>query len=247
MEEGSMRNGAVESQMMRRYLLALTPHGRLWLRLQAEAECLCWRWLLGSGAVAKRSLDILISAVALVALSLPFVIIALLIKIEDGGPVFFIQKRVGRFGREFAMFKIRSMCLDAEQRLKDLLAKNQHQQGVTFKLKNDPRITRVGRWLRKFSLDELPQFFNVLIGDMSLVGPRPPVPREVALYSQADRRRLAVKPGITCLWQVSGRAEIDFSGQVQLDVQYIESQRITTDMRILVKTVPAVISGRGAC
>jgi len=139
------------------------------------------------------------------------------------------------------------MCLDAEQRLKDLLAKNHHSQGVTFKLKNDPRITRVGRWLRKFSLDELPQFYNVFRGDMSVVGPRPPVPREVALYSQADRRRLAVKPGITCIWQISGRAEIDFSGQVQLDVEYIETQGISTDFRIMLKTVPAVVSGKGAC
>jgi lipopolysaccharide/colanic/teichoic acid biosynthesis glycosyltransferase len=139
------------------------------------------------------------------------------------------------------------MCLDAEKRLKDLIAKNQHKDGVTFKLKDDPRITRVGKWLRKFSLDELPQFYNVLVGDMSLVGPRPPVPREVALYTPADRRRLAVKPGITCIWQISGRAEIDFSGQVQLDVLYIESQRLWMDMTILAKKIPAVISGKGAC
>jgi lipopolysaccharide/colanic/teichoic acid biosynthesis glycosyltransferase len=131
--------------------------------------------------------------------------------------------------------------------LKDLLAKNQHKEGVTFKLKDDPRITKVGRWLRKFSLDEFPQFYNVLIGDMSLVGPRPPVPREVLKYTPANRRRLAVKPGITCIWQVSGRAEIDFSGQVQLDVNYIESQGFWTDVKILAKTVPAVLAGKGAC
>lgn len=239
--------GALNTQIVRRYSLALTPHGRLWLRLHAELECLFWRWLLASGSLSKRGLDVLLSAFALLLLSPLFLLIALLIKLEDRGPVFFIQTRVGRFGREFRMLKFRSMCLNAEQRLKELLAKNQHTQGVTFKLRNDPRITRVGRWLRKFSLDELPQFYNVLIGDMSLVGPRPPVPREVALYSPSDRRRLAVKPGITCLWQVSGRAEIDFSGQVALDVRYIESQRISTDLRILAKTVPAVISGRGAC
>ena len=134
-----------------------------------------------------------------------------LIKLEDGGPVFFSQTRVGQDGREFKMFKVRSMCLGAEQRLEDLLGKNKHRDGVTFKIKDDPRITRVGKWLRKFSFDELPQLYNVLIGDMSLVGPRPPLPREVAKYSPADRRRLAVKPGITCIWQISGRAEIDFS------------------------------------
>jgi len=167
--------------------------------------------------------------------------------IEDGGGAFFSQTRVGQFGREFKMYKFRSMCLDAEQRLKDLLAKNHHREGVTFKLKDDPRITRVGKWLRKFSLDELPQFYNVLKGDMSLVGPRPPVPREVVKYAPADRRRLAVKPGITCIWQISGRAEIDFSGQVQLDVTYIESQSFLTDLTILARTVPAVLSGRGAC
>src|SRR3954447_2618844 len=139
------------------------------------------------------------------------------------------------------------MCLDAEERLKDLLAKNQHKEGVTFKIKDDPRITRVGKWLRKFSFDELPQLYNVLIGDMSLVGPRPPVPREVAMYSPQHRRRLAIKPGITCIWQISGRSEIDFSGQVQLDVKYIESQSFLNDLSILARTVPAVLSGKGAC
>src|SRR5262249_35712321 len=152
---------------------------------------------------------------ALILLSPLFGVIALLVWIEDGGSIFFTQIRVGQFGREFKMYKIRSMCLDAEQRLKDLLAKNQHTESVTFKLKDDPRITCVGKWLRKFSFDELPQLYNVVRGDMSLVGPRPPVPREVAKYSLEHRRRLAIKPGITCIWQISGRSEIDFSGQVQ--------------------------------
>jgi lipopolysaccharide/colanic/teichoic acid biosynthesis glycosyltransferase len=144
------------------------------------------------------------------------------------------------------MYKFRSMRIDAEARLKDLLQKNQHVLGVTFKIKDDPRITRVGRWLRKYSFDELPQLYNVLRGDMSLVGPRPPLPREVALYSLADRRRLAAKPGITCLWQISGRAEIDFHGQVQLDVQYIQSRSLWQDIKILARTIPAVLSGTGA-
>src|SRR5258708_30325496 len=145
------------------------------------------------------------------------------------------------------MYKIRSMCLDAEARLAVLVSQNRHGEGVTFKIQNDPRITRSGRWLRKFSLDELPQLYNVLIGDMSLVGPRPPLPREVRLYTLADHRRLAAKPGITCFWQVSGRSEIDFSGQVKLDVAYIETQSLWVDVKILAKTVPAVIYGRGAC
>jgi lipopolysaccharide/colanic/teichoic acid biosynthesis glycosyltransferase len=145
------------------------------------------------------------------------------------------------------MLKFRSMCLGAEERLRELLARNHHKEGVTFKLKDDPRITKVGRWLRRFSLDELPQFLNVLRGDMSLVGPRPPVPREVALYSLADRRRLAAKPGLTCIWQVSGRSSIDFSRQVELDVQYIERQNFRLDLELLAKTVPAILSGKGAC
>jgi lipopolysaccharide/colanic/teichoic acid biosynthesis glycosyltransferase len=139
------------------------------------------------------------------------------------------------------------MCHNAEAKLQELLAKNCHSEGVTFKIKNDPRLTRVGKWLRKLSFDELPQVWNVLKGDMSLVGPRPPVPREVAKYSVSDRRRLAVKPGITCLWQIGGRSEIDFSGQVKLDVGYIETQSFWQDVKIIVKTVPAVASCKGAC
>jgi lipopolysaccharide/colanic/teichoic acid biosynthesis glycosyltransferase len=164
----------------------------------------------------------------------------------DGGPVIFAQTRVRRHGREFKMFKFRSMRIDAEKQLAALLGENKHGVGVTFKIKDDPRVTRVGRLLRRYSLDELPQFYNVLIGDMSLVGPRPPVPREVAMYTLADRRRLSVNPGITCIWQISGRAEIDFPGQVLLDVNYIESQSLSADMRILAKTPRAVVFGPGA-
>jgi len=181
-------------------------------------------------------------------------VIALLVR-RDGGPVFFKQTRVGLDGREFKMLKYRSMCVDAEAKLKDLLAQNEKAQGVTFKMKDDPRITRVGRVLRKSSLDELPQFLNVLRGEMSIVGPRPPIPREVALYQERDRRRLAVKPGITCLWQVGEREgrfweigdrnEIDFDEQVGLDVRYIESQHFWKDLWILLKTVPAILFGKG--
>jgi exopolysaccharide biosynthesis polyprenyl glycosylphosphotransferase len=233
--------------LLRRLAAAQNPIGRFWLFLHFQQQRLRAEWLAHSSDVFKRGFDIVVSLVILVLLVPLFSLIALLIWIEDGGGAFFSQTRVGQFGREFKMYKFRSMCLDAEQRLKDLLAKNHHREGVTFKLKDDPRITRVGKWLRKFSLDELPQFYNVLKGDMSLVGPRPPVPREVVKYAPADRRRLAVKPGITCIWQISGRAEIDFSGQVQLDVTYIESQSFLTDLTILARTVPAVLSGRGAC
>jgi lipopolysaccharide/colanic/teichoic acid biosynthesis glycosyltransferase len=145
------------------------------------------------------------------------------------------------------MYKFRSMCVDAEQRLQAILAKNHHATGVTFKAKDDPRVTKIGKWLRKFSIDEFPQFYNVLKGEMSLVGPRPPVPREVAMYTPGDRRRLEVTPGLTCFWQIGGRAEIDFPEQVRLDLQYIESQSLWLDLKILLRTVPAVLLGRGAC
>jgi len=233
--------------LLRRYSAAQRPFGRFLLRLHVEHQRFRAQWLRHGASFLKRSLDILVSSVALLLLSPVFVLIAVLVWLEDGGPIFFAQTRVGQFGREFKMYKIRSMCLDAEQKLKELLEKNQHKEGVTFKLKEDPRITKIGKWLRKFSFDELPQLYNVLIGDMSLVGPRPPVPREVAKYSLEDRRRLAIKPGITCIWQISGRSEIDFSGQVQLDVNYIESQSFLNDVAILARTIPAVLSGKGAC
>src|ERR1051325_5475061 len=231
----------------RRYDLAQTLLGRLLLNAHVEQQRLRAEWLAHGSAFLKRTLDIAVSFVCLALLAPLFGLIALAVWIEDGGSIFFAQTRVGKNGRHFKMYKIRSMCLDAEQRLKDLLANNQHKEGVTFKLKDDPRITGVGKWLRKFSLDELPQLYNVLIGDMSLVGPRPPVPREVAKYTLAHRRRLAAKPGITCIWQISGRSEIDFSGQVELDVSYIEHQNFWTDLGILARTVPAVLSGKGAC
>lgn len=205
-----------------------------------------WQWRITADEKLKRAFDVAFSSVVLLCISPLLLFIALLIKLEDRGPVFFRQVRVGRHGREFIMYKFRSMRVDAEQRLRDLLSQNQHKAGVTFKIKDDPRITRIGRFIRKFSLDELPQFWNVLIGDMSVVGPRPPVPREVALYTLADRRRLAVAPGITCIWQVSGRSQIDFHGQVELDVRYIETRSFWRDLGIITKTLPAVISGSGA-
>jgi len=240
-------NPSLSSFLERRFALAQHPAGRLCLFLHVQQQRLRAFWLANASNILKRSFDIISSSVLLVLISPLFLLIALLVKIEDGGPVLFAQVRVGKFGRQFKMYKIRSMCLDAEQRLKELLKQNHHAEGVTFKIKDDPRITRVGNWLRKFSFDELPQIWNVFIGNMSLVGPRPPLPREVNKYSPADRRRLAIKPGITCIWQISGRSEIDFSGQVQLDVNYIESQSFWTDVKILTRTVPAVLSGKGAC
>jgi lipopolysaccharide/colanic/teichoic acid biosynthesis glycosyltransferase len=242
-----MKQNDIALLLLRRCATARNPLMRCWLNLHVHQQRLRARWIAHGADVTKRALDIVVSSIFLLLASPLFALIAVLIKLEDGGPVFFAQNRVGQFGREFRMFKIRSMCMNAEQRLAELLEQNKHRDGVTFKIQKDPRITSVGRWLRKFSFDELPQLYNVLIGDMSLVGPRPPLPREVAKYSPADRRRLAIRPGITCIWQISGRAEIDFSGQVKLDVDYIERQNFWTDVLILTRTIPAVISGKGAC
>jgi lipopolysaccharide/colanic/teichoic acid biosynthesis glycosyltransferase len=242
-----MKHNDIAQLLLRRCATAQNPLFRCWLTLHVQQQRLRAKWLAHGADVTKRGLDIAVSFICLVLASPLLALITLLIKLEDGGPVFFSQTRVGQNGREFKMFKVRSMILGAEQRLVELLEKNKHRDGVTFKIQNDPRITRVGKWLRKFSFDELPQLFNVLMGDMSLVGPRPPLPREVAKYYPADRRRLAIKPGITCIWQISGRANIDFSGQVQLDVDYIERQNFWTDLLILTRTVPAVLSGKGAC
>jgi exopolysaccharide biosynthesis polyprenyl glycosylphosphotransferase len=206
-----------------------------------------WRCLIAGTLLVKRALDIAAASLLIILLSPLLLVLAMLVKWHDGGPILFSQKRIGRWGRPFNMLKFRTMCVDAEARLHELLPLNQHVEGVTFKVKNDPRITPIGRWMRRFSLDELPQFFNVLRGEMSLVGPRPPLPREVECYSWRDRRRLAVTPGLTCFWQIGGRSEIDFSGQVQLDIRYIESQSVWLDLYILLRTVPAVLSGRGAC
>jgi exopolysaccharide biosynthesis polyprenyl glycosylphosphotransferase len=242
-----MTEQELNALLVKRFSGVRTPFGRWRMNAYTHWKRISWKWLIASTYFVKRLFDIVASGLFLIVFSPLLILLGLAIVIEDRGPVFFVQKRVGKFGRTFSMYKFRSMCVDAEAKLKTLAAQNQHATGVTFKMKSDPRVTRVGRILRKFSLDELPQFLNVLKGDMSLVGPRPPLPREVALYSNADRRRLAVTPGLTCFWQIGGRADIDFPEQVQLDVRYIESQSFWVDLKILLKTVPAVLLGRGAC
>lgn len=207
---------------------------------------LSWSLVVGSARFLKRLVDVVAAVALLIALSPLFALVALCIKLTDGGPVLFRQTRVGRWGREFPFPKFRSMVVNADALKDSLLAASDHGQGVTFKMKRDPRITTIGRIIRKLSIDELPQLWCVLKGDMSLVGPRPPVPREVALYTLADRRRLDVVPGLTCIWQVSGRADIPFDRQVELDVEYIQSRSLWLDIKLLLKTVPAVLLGRGA-
>jgi lipopolysaccharide/colanic/teichoic acid biosynthesis glycosyltransferase len=159
--------------------------------------------------------------------------------------VLFRQRRVGLNGREFGLYKFRSMCHDAESKLAELRHRNE-MDGPVFKMREDPRVTRIGRFLRKTSLDEFPQFWNVLRGEMSVVGPRPPIPTEVRLYKRWQRRRLSVKPGITCTWQVSGRNEVDFARWMELDLHYIDNWSLWHDLKIVLQTIPAVILGRGA-
>jgi exopolysaccharide biosynthesis WecB/TagA/CpsF family protein len=195
----------------------------------------------------KRALDVGIAGAALAAASPLLALTAVAIRLESKGPALFRQARIGENGRAFVLYKFRSMHVDAEARRAALQRQNQHGvDGVTFKMKRDPRVTRVGRWLRRFSLDEVPQLWNVLKGDMSLVGARPPLPGEVERYTPAQRRRLAGKPGLTGLWQVSGRAELPFERQVELDVHYLENRHLLLDLAILLRTVPAVLTGRGA-
>jgi lipopolysaccharide/colanic/teichoic acid biosynthesis glycosyltransferase len=194
----------------------------------------------------KRALDFTVSLAALVVLSPVFLVTALLIKLRDRGPILFVQKRVGKDGRLFDFYKFRSMVVGAERQRADLLLSNDHGDSITFKMKRDPRVTWIGRIIRRTSIDELPQFLNVLKGDMTLVGPRPALPCEVEQYSDNDRRRLEVTPGLTCIWQISGRAILPFEEQVRLDVAYIECQSLLLDLQILARTIPAVLSGRGA-
>ena len=186
------------------------------------------------------------SLLALIVASPLFLILSLCIKLTDGGSVFFRQKRVGLNGRVFEFIKFRSMIVNAEAKKAELLKQNKHKNSITFKMCRDPRVTWIGRILRKTSLDELPQLWNVLCGDMTLVGPRPAVVPEVNRYSARERKRLAVVPGLTCIWQVSGRADLDFKQQVELDIRYIRERSLWTDFKLMVLTIPAVLSGRGA-
>lgn len=195
---------------------------------------------------SKRILDIVVALTCLVVLSPLFLIVALCIKLTDGGPVFFRQRRVGLHGRVFNFIKFRSMVVDAEAMQDELQKLNKHSNSITFKMCRDPRVTWVGRILRKTSIDEMPQLWNVLIGEMTLVGPRPAVVPEVQRYTIRERRRLGVTPGLTCFWQVSGRADLDFQTQVELDVRYIRERSMWLDLKLMLLTIPAVLSGKGA-
>jgi lipopolysaccharide/colanic/teichoic acid biosynthesis glycosyltransferase len=219
---------------------------RRWHQARARLEQFAWTEFLGWGRAIKRTIDI-VGALFLLILSLPLLLLfAVLVKATSPGPVFFTQTRVGKRGRLFRMYKFRSMHENAEQRKAELLPRNEVSGGVIFKIKNDPRRTPIGSFMRTWSIDELPQLWNVLLGDMSLVGPRPPLPSEVQQYTLAQRQRLDAVPGLTCTWQVSGRCEIPFEKQVELDVEYIESQSISLDVKLLFQTVSAIFQRRGA-
>ncbi|ALS35888.1 lipopolysaccharide/colanic/teichoic acid biosynthesis glycosyltransferase [Enterococcus rotai] len=196
--------------------------------------------------VSKRGLDILGSLLGLILLSPVLLIVAILIKKEDPkGPVVFSQKRVGKSGALFTMYKFRSMCTDAEEQLDDLLEYNEIE-GAMFKIKEDPRVTKIGKKIRKTSIDELPQLLNVLKGEMTLVGPRPPLQREVDEYSKRDMLRLSVKPGCTGLWQIRGRNDVHFDEMVEFDLEYIENQSMGNDLKIIFQTIKVMFLSRGA-
>jgi exopolysaccharide biosynthesis polyprenyl glycosylphosphotransferase len=201
--------------------------------------------LTGIKSVLKRTMDLSSAAILLTALSPIYLLIAALIKIDSRGSVFYTQERVGKDGQTFPMYKFRSMVVGAEKMV-DELQKFSETEGHIFKIKKDPRLTRIGKWLRRLSIDEWPQLFNVIKGDMSLVGPRPPLPREVVKYSPWHMKRLRVSPGISGLWQVSGRSLLPFEDMVRLDIYYIENWSLWLDLKILIRTIPAVLTASGA-
>ena len=193
----------------------------------------------------KRAIDVVGAALLLVMILPVLTVAGIAIRMGSRGPIFFRQVRCGMNGRQFVMHKLRTMYVDAEERKQDLATQNE-MDGPVFKMKNDPRITPVGRFLRRFSIDELPQIWDVLWGRMSLVGPRPSLPSEVGSYKTFQRRRLSMRPGLTCLWQVSGRNKIGFDDWVRLDLEYIDTWSLRNDLKILVRTIPAVVSGSGS-
>lgn len=193
----------------------------------------------------KRLFDILLSGLALICLLPVFLVTAAAIKLEDGGPAFFVQSRAGKDMKPFKIYKFRSMYVDADAKLKELMKDNE-QTGHAFKIKNDPRITKVGKVIRRLSIDELPQLINIIKGDMSIVGPRPILPFQMEECSEYEKQRLTVRPGLTCYWQIGGRANIKWEEWVELDLDYIEDMGLWTDFKMILKTVPAVFDSEGA-
>jgi exopolysaccharide biosynthesis polyprenyl glycosylphosphotransferase len=196
-------------------------------------------------AFFKRFFDIALSGLALIILSPVFLVTAIAIKLDSKGPAIYSQLRAGKDGKPFKMYKFRSMCVDADEKLMDLQYLNEEDEPV-FKISKDPRVTRAGHTIRKKSIDELPQLINIIRGEMSIVGPRPPLLNEVEQYTFLQMQRLNVKPGLTCYWQISGRSDLGFEEWVDLDLKYIKDRGLWTDFKTIMKTVPAVLFGRGA-
>lgn len=226
-------------------MLALGGRSR-WASLRARLAVRSWLLRLAFRSAARRAIDVLGAATGLLLLSPLLVGTAVAIRIDSPGPVLFRQTRIGKRGRPFTMYKFRSMRITAEAEKHALGNSNESRDGVLFKMKQDPRVTRVGRIVRRLSIDELPQLMNILRGDMSIVGPRPALPSEVAQYDFEARKRLQARPGLTCLWQIGGRSELAFSEQVDLDLRYLQSRSFAKDIEIIARTVPAVIHGKGA-
>lgn len=195
--------------------------------------------------LAKRVMDVVLSSVALVVLSPIFLITAVAIKLEDNGPVFFVQQRAGKDLKPFNIYKFRSMYINADEKLKEMMENNE-QTGHAFKIKNDPRITKVGKVIRRFSIDELPQLINIIKGDMSIVGPRPLLQFQMEECNTYEKQRLIVQPGLTCYWQIGGRANIKWEEWVELDLDYIEDMGLWTDIKMIIRTIPAVVDSEGA-
>lgn len=229
-------------KLARRY----SPSGNAMHQIVYWRKKLIWAFLIGGTKFIKRTLDIVVSLTLLITLMPVLLLIALIIKLSDGGPVFYVANRVGLWGKEFLFPKFRTMEVDADKKKEALKAKADFPTSITFKMQEDPRVRPFGRFLRRSTLDELPQLWCVLKGDMSLVGPRPSLPSEVALYNLEQRGRLDVPPGLTCIWQVGGRSSIPFERQVRMDREYIESQSFWLDIELLLKTIPAILFGKGA-
>ena len=225
---------------------SLSSRSNFIAKLRTRFKKRFWRFRMEGGRVMKRWMDVCGSLAALIILMPLFVVVAVWLKLDSPGPLIYRQIRVGLNGRQFFFYKFRSMYVDSDVRRAALEKENESRDGVIFKMKNDPGITKCGRFIRKYSIDETPQFINVLLGDMSLVGPRPPLPSEVAQYSLDDRKRLEILPGITGVWQILGRSDIPFREQVVLDKEYIRGQGFWKDVLILFKTIPAVLAGKGA-
>jgi lipopolysaccharide/colanic/teichoic acid biosynthesis glycosyltransferase len=251
--EGEARFARVQSGLERLVTLPIAPSKTLDAGVRADrvgkrfdADPYAIPIASRSYLIAKRTIDILGSLVGLILVSPLIALVAIITKLSDGGPVFYPHTRVGKWGREFRCWKFRTMVVGADHIKAEIVHLNTHDDDRTFKVPNDPRVTRVGRWLRRTSIDEMPQLWNVLLGHMSFVGPRPPVPLEVERYDLDDMQRLMIKPGLTCIWQVSGRSRLPFPKQLEMDLEYIERRNFWLDLELMLRTLPAVLSADGA-